>query len=383
MKRYRIALDITTKSPLHISSMKKGRFLPGEGRIQRYPSKEGSEASLTITMPICRGSSAERNTQDIPIIPASTLGGKLRRMATALIGESAVVHGKSMSVDAYNTLTSGSPTSTLKAAVSADTINAAMRHPFFGLFGGTTLALHSNTVICDGLPLIEVTKDMLMTEPLAPVPDMAGYEMLTPVQIIRKNDVSSMENLPLQEALIGKDAIASYLVSEMEKSASRRANKASQKEAMEAGEKVEAGKKETLQTATAIEAVAPGAQFGLRFEIRAATPAHLGLFIMALQRMIKEGQLGGKGARGFGRYYVHASNICAEENDSPTGWGPCAALFGSETEAYTIKSDKDWLQNAVVNAQDWIDSCDLRLIEAFAAGAEKDIRELTTDKKAA
>jgi len=379
----RISVDIKTTAPMNIMAMSKGTFIPDRNKVVRYKVSGGSECGLTMTMPIpgvysvasdVPGAEAEvrSTTVPLPIIPSSTITGGLRRAACALIEDSVVDRKLNMSVAAFNTLSSGSATATLTAATQVTTIRAAAQHPFFGLFGGTSLALSSRMVVADAVPVIEETVGMSLLSSTQPTMILRPSDMLIPVQIIRKNDALGRDADRLVE-LIGEAEITKYWVEQTEQTVKRKESKAAAAAALASGEVVEKGKKETLQTATAIEAVMPNVNFVLSFEVNAYSEAQFGLFLMALQRLLRKGQFGGRAARGFGQYKVLSTSI-AEQSDKGV-WAVKGAVF---SDTSTLDFDAE-LREVAGLAEDWIDTCSVPEIEAFASSDE----DFFAEKKAA
>lgn len=372
MIKRRICVDIKTSSPMNIMALTKGTYFSEGNRIVRYKTSGGSECGLSITLPIpgtytVRGKEGEeevRNgTVNMPIIPSSTITGGLRRAACALIEDSLVMRKLNISVAAFNTLSSGSATSTLAAATKVTTIKAATNHPFFGLFGGTSFALSSRMVVADAVPVCDESQGMSLLASAEPPMLVRPYDMLIPVQIIRKNDALGKDAQRLIE-LVGEAEITQYWVGQSEQSAKRKESKAAAAAALASGETVEKGKKESLQTATAIEAVMPNMNFVLSFEVNAFTEAQYGLFLMSLQRLLRKGQFGGRAARGFGQYKVVSASV-ASQNDKGV-WEKTGALFSDTT---TLEFDAE-LRGAAEIAEDWIDNCSVPEIEAFAGTDE-------------
>ncbi|SFF33141.1 type IV CRISPR-associated protein Csf2 [Paracidovorax wautersii] len=375
MIKRRFCVDIRTVSPMNIMAMSKGTFLPERNKIVRYKTSGGSECGLTITTPIPgiyatarsdeAGAEAEvrSGVVQMPIIPSSTITGGLRRAACSLIEDSLVERKLNVSVAAFNTLSSGSATATLNAATQVTTIKAAALHPFFGLFGGTSFALSSRMVVADAVPVCEEAMGMSLLPSDQPAMLVLPSDMLMPVQIIRKNDAMGKDAQRLIE-LVGEAEITQYWVSQSEQAVKRKESKAAAVAALAAGESVEKGKKESLQTATAIEAVMPNLNFVLSFEVNAFSEAQFGLFLMSLQRLLRKGQFGGREARGFGRYQVVSASI-ASQNDKGI-WAKLGSVF---SDMDTLEFDAE-LRGASAVAEDWIDTCSVPEIEAFAGADE-------------
>lgn len=193
-RKYILAADIQTTAPLHITAIEGGAYNPTQQRITRFESKAPGMigCALTRTLRIQSAAyAAESGAWVIPevaVIPASTVAGKLRRAACDLIFESIVKRGLHVTADAYNTMTTGMARAELKAgSATADVVRTARLDPFLGLFGGTSFALAAGSVISEGWPLLEVTKPMLMTEPIGDGQAMKNIgEMTEAVAIIKR-----------------------------------------------------------------------------------------------------------------------------------------------------------------------------------------------------
>ena len=369
-RKYRIAADITTTSPLHITAIEKGSYDPATQRLTRYDGK-GIGCSLTRTMKIASAAVIKGDAvyvPEVPVIPSSSIGGKVRRAAANLIFDSLVKRDLVISVDAYNTMTSGMATTELKAdQATPETIRAARQDPFLGLFGGTSFALSAATVISEGWPLLEMTRPMLMSEPLVPVLPLCELRtMTTPMAIIRKNDAAELSGANL-EGVVGLQALAGYFQAEGDRRANSKAKKSSDEDS----------KKTDLRTFNAVEAVNAGMSFALRFEVTARSPAHLGLMLLAIQKILQDGQIGGKGARGMGRYVCSASRLY-EIDPSNRESTVLTNLFHGRETGYGFH-DHPIVNEAVLQASDYIDQVRPELINAFAAADAKAIKELISE----
>lgn len=369
-RKYRIAADIFTTSPLHITAIEKGSYDPSTNRLTRYDGK-GVGCSLTRTMKIASAAVIKGDAvyvPEVPVIPASTIGGKVRRAAADLIFDSLVKRDLVITVDAYNTMTSGMATTELKAdQATPETIKAARLDPFLGLFGGTSFALSASTVISEGWPLIELTRPLLMSEPLSPVLPLSELRsMTTPMAIIRKNDAADLSGANL-EGVVGLEALAKYFQDEGDRRASSKAKKSNDEDS----------KKTDLRTFNAVEAVNAGMSFALRFEVTARSPAHLGLMLLAIQKVLQNGQVGGKGARGMGQFVCSASRLY-ELDPTNRESTVLTNLFQGKETGYGF-SDHPIVSEAVLQASDYIDQIQPALINAFAAADAKAIKELISE----
>ena len=367
-KKYIIAVDIDTTAPLHITAIESGKYDPDSRRINRYDSTNGIGCSLTRTAKIASAAFVhEGNTvvPEVPVIPAATVGGKLRRAAADLLFESLIKRGLTLTPDAYNTMTSGMASTELKAdEATPDSTRAARLDPFLGLFGGTSFALSAGSVISEGWPLLESTRSLLMTEPIGTVRSFNRLsDMTDAVAIIRKNDVASMQGDNL-EGVVGVQRLADYIQAEFDSRTASKVKKAA------GGE----GKKTDLRALNAVEAVRSGMGFALRVEVTARTPAHLGLMLLAMQSFLRDGQVGGKAARGMGRFVCNASRLY-ELDPANRQITVLTSLYLDKASGYEL-ADHEVVSAANEAAQDYIDVVNPLMIEAFAAADAKTIKKL-------
>lgn len=390
-KKYRIAVNITTTAPMHITALEKGFYDISKRAIRRTASSSDSSGligcGLTRTVKIF--SAAEEGEGDmagilfvpeVPVIPASTLAGKIRRAAADLLFASLVERNMVIRPETYNTMTCGMATTKLNAEQATPLVmRAARQDPFLGLFGGTSLALSAGCVIAEGWPLLEITAPMIMGEPMAPLaPASRLREMTSAVAVVRRNDVADFRGSQL-EGVVGLDALLKYCEEEaLQRSESQnrknndRAAAKAAKDAAKQGLEVkvqtptEPSKKTDLRALNAMEVINPGMTFALRFEVLARTPAHLGLMLLSVQKLLQEGQMGGRGARGFGRFDCDVSRLY-EVDPSSRESTVLASLFYGRESGYAFRSH-DLVDDAVMQAQDYIHNAQPALFDAFAKG---------------
>lgn len=363
MKTLTAIVEIQTQSPLHITALESGRYVPETGRIVRseVSGQASIPCSLTRTLSVRKAAATETTdgrTIDfarVPVIPANTLGGKLRTAACELVETAIILNGKKLSPRAFNTLRKGSASTEMKR--TEQTVHLAKygaNHPLIGIFGGTSYGIDANLVVHEGLPVTEDTLPLLPAIPLAaePVKDFALTDALP---IVRKDALIDLTNPEHVAALVGVEEINAYHEAEMGRSVAKKAKK-------DAGE---AGKKESLRAIATVEAARAGLHFQLAFTLRARNDQQAGLFLLALKRLIDAGQIGGKAARGFGRFAVIASRVTVRDQDGNVVESP---LFGLRVEGdgYTWNLNDD-LAGAVAAAETWIESVDPAELEMLSS----------------
>jgi len=367
-KRYSVAIDVLLQSPLHISAMEEGRYLPdetGARRVRRTSERIGipltltRELEITLSDPITVGTGDEaftKTTMRVPVIPANTLGGRIRRCAAELMLDSLIARGQTVSARAYNTISAGSPDASMdRAGSTMDQVLAGRRHPYFGVFGGTSFALRSSLVVHEGYPITEVTAPFLSIPAMVPSTGR-GYDLTSVIELTKKDDIMDVKDPERLAAGVGVEAVSAYIGGIQQ----GRDTKAARK-----GTAEDTGKKTELSTVAAVQVVSPGVSFALRFDLEAASPAHLGMLLMSLQRFASVGQIGGKAAKGYGRLAsVHARlygyTDGARDMDGVTIWqrDPAGAY---------VFSDHPVVRSAVNAGERFIDDVQATELEAFAS----------------
>ena len=367
-KKYIIAVDITTTAPLHITAIEKGAYDPATQKLVRFDGN-GLGTALTRTQGLAHQAytleSGNVVTPLVPVIPASTVAGKLRRNAGTLIAQSLVGRGLTISPDAYNVLMSGMANTELKADEKIpEVLRAARNEPFLSLFGGTSFALSAHSVVAEGWPLIAGTQSCLMSEPIADLqPFTSVYDMTDVQPIVRKNDVADMKH-PILEQVVGVDALATYVEGQGAMRSESKAKKAANEE----------GKKTDMRTLNGVEVVKTGVNFALRVELTAFNESHLGLMLLAMQSFMRDGQVGGKAARGVGRFVVSGSRLYEVEPDTRIQ-KVVTSLFEGKDLGYAFAANET-VDKAVTAAQDYLDDIDPAMLEAFTRADAKALRKL-------
>jgi CRISPR type IV-associated protein Csf2 len=367
-QKYIIAIDISTLSPMHITAIEKGTYDVDNQRVNRYKAATGIGCSLTRTMAMAHHAQVS-NTGSVyaplvPVIPSSTVSGNLRRAATDLICDSLINRSLTLSPAAYNVLSSGMATTELKGSEkTAAVVTMARKDAFFSLFGGTSFALDSHCVIGEGLPIIDMTEGLMMSPAIADKRPFSSLSEMTDVfAIIKKDDVMDMRRETL-EPTVGFESVSQYQIDKAAESAQKKSKKVEE----EAG--AEGGKKTDLRTFNAFEVVKTGINFGIRMEVTSFAPSHLGLMLMAAQSFLRKGQVGGKEAKGFGRFTLSASRLYKVDPVTRLHTS-YAEIFENQQAGYQFKAIEaadDVMNEAVLAAEDYLDCVQPSLIEAFAA----------------
>ena len=386
-KHYKLAIDIVTLSNMSISAAEEGMYDPDTQWITRYKLNNGGVsctlAATETTMdprsqkPKDKGSEGgdtDKRTATLtyPVIPPSTQTGLIRRHAAFMMGEAATVRGEYVKPETFSALMCGTNKSSESSWLSVEGRREARLDPFFGVFGGTSNMLHSGIVVHPGLPLIKATETMLDTKVLDTdlVRDTDRLdEMMAAKMIVRKNDLQNSGKMELIEKIVGLETLIDYneaMSVQLEASkANKEAQKQARKEAAEKGERFveDKAKKVDLRAFNFVEVVRPRMGFGLRYGVTAYTPAHLGLFLLALQRFMIEGTVGGRVAKGCGRF--RATRTMMYEVDKSTGQKKALGdLFNLDKDGFEF-APREAVDNALAAAKDYLEKFELAKLNGF------------------
>ena len=372
-KSYILAVDIKLTAPMSIQSIESGVYDPKTRKILRYnaPAGSGIGCSLTRTMtlpgvrPVGAESDKGNGPVTVPIIPASTVAGKLRRAAADLIGQALVERELTITPRTFNMMMTGAASTALDVnSASPEVHKVARNDPFMSMFGGTIFALPASTIIGQGWPLLELTQAMFMSPPISEVDKYTHLsEMTEAYAIVKKNDVMEMRS-PLLPGLVTLEALCAHAAEEGAVRAGAKAKK-------DAGE---AGKKTDLRTLNATEIVLPGIKFGIRVRVDSRNPSHLGLLVLALQRYLHSGCVGGRTARGMGTFVAPDMARIYSIDPYTQSVSHVEELFQGRESNYAL-CRTEVLDEAIKHAHHYLNvGAKPELFEAFAEGDYESIK---------
>lgn len=385
-RKYILAVDILSTSPLHIGDVVKGTYDPATNRIHRYASGPGVGCSLTRVRehsPHAASDDAEGRPQSlvIPILTATKLRSALRRACADMIFSKWIERGATgVDADMVNAMTSGSHTTSPDAGVRTPMVDVVTgNEPFWNLWGGSSMFLEGSTVVADGLPLIDATLGALMSPALVdPAPGVRGINDLTQALPILRTDSVASGTVAQLESLVGLDALVKAYDARAVQRADAAASKKAAKEAAKAGSKDagELGKKTDLRALNAIEVARAGLHYGLRVSVRSPMPSHLGLLLLAMQEVLRNGQIGGGGARGLGQFVGVQSRLYEVDPASGRMQSLCS-LYGDRAGGYAM-AQHAVVDEAVAAAQDYLSEVDVGLHWAIVHADVKRIEQAFT-----
>jgi CRISPR type IV-associated protein Csf2 len=366
-KKIRIVAELKLISPMQVTALEPGRYSTDTQQIRMGDKKEnGLPCTLTRKLPVQRFGPTELAGVDgeegkklsatvrVPVIPASTLCGKLRNAASRLIEESIIARKQTIKPATFSTMRSGAATATMRRAEQGVRLAlAGAADPFLGIFGGTSFAISANLITHEAYAYTVDSAPMLRWQPrtLTAVPT---YSTTGAIPIVRKNQIYEWSDSEHMVALMGEDTLIDYAKDMLETQAASKAKKL-------AGE---AGKKEDLRTVAAAEVVTPGTGFVAMWDLTYRNQEQLGLFLLALREVFSEGQVGGRKAKGGGQFTVEICKALVQED----GAARELDVFASRVDGAKFEVVQDgFLGEAVVTAESWLEEVDAARYEAFSA----------------
>lgn len=345
---------VKTKSRIHISSATTGTYDPMRGTTYRYRRQGGGfPLALTKTVPVLLPSvDGTTMLQHVPVMPSTSVRGRLRREAAWIIEDNFLHRGLSISHEVYQAMHCGavsrSPSGHL---LGYDEIMIRMNHVFFGVFGGGARMTPSRLRVRDAYPYVDCLAELGLVEhvsiggrELVPVSGASVIRDLLAVDHVVRRDDLLFGTDPMAPRII-RDYVDAYQALVVETLKRREMRHEDQD-----GVDVDRGAG-SLGTLAFIEFVPVGVPFVLEVDLRNATDAQVGLAFMALRRFMESGRIGGKGAIGMGRFGCVAAQVMPAMS---LKWRGIGGLVDG-----TMSWDLDeWLEQCLEAAMDEISSMD-------------------------
>lgn len=301
----------------------------------------------------------ERATINTPIFPSNDFRGGLHRCAADKVCEAVEKKGKSLSLDAYHTLTSGASIGSPDSSTpSIKDTKEVLDHPYFGLFGGTTKMIGSCLKVQTLYPICPATVSAgIASERFASF--KTGTNYLTQISMFRKDD-DVEKDIPASFIRVNKNAEA-----EIEQWRQFLDGKAVRPDNADPD-------KSSIRTWSSREVVIPGVPFEVGLVVDTHDHAKIGLLLLALERQIEKNYIGGRSAIGYGRFT--AMEFSLEQN------GSTHKLFIKNGDATLLNINDSIIKEYVDAAQEFLEDVDVDAIERMSRPEMKISAE---DKKAA
>lgn len=311
-----IEAQIVTTDPLHVTAPEKdASYNIANGRVV-YGQRAKGLLPLTQTRKMSFAEKARvegRSRLSVPVIPANTLRGGLRREIAQFYFDEALRQGKKLSLDAFHVLTCGAPHGHPDQFTSVADIQRYLAHMYFGLLGGgPKLGATSQLKVRTGYPVCPATADQSVVPLVQPKVlaelQAAETDWLTDIYAIPRKDeaCSSSVSVAARKVVANLETAVEALETAL-------------KGKKKSGEDEDDDSSRGLNGLNFIEAVVPKTPFLLRFEVQDAQEYNLGLLLLGLQKLLQK-TIGGKASVGMGSIAVtqFAVQIDGEKVTPPT-----------------------------------------------------------------
>ncbi len=297
--QYRLQGFLTTITPLHIAAPGALWFSTDTGRISYAPQNEDGSANMPCTgvqkLPFPKTAGEEFSMEEVPVIAANNLAGRLRRQVEALVVDALAARNERITLGTYSALNCGAVTGKPDTGdvISFEMLKARRNNVQVGLCGGGVRMAPRYFKFDNAVPFIKGTTEISFTRAKHPrfnlriMPDK-HQRFLTKGWFFRRlDDVKALSDMDGMQAVVEnwEQTLTEYQTKLL-------ADKAKDK-----------GDRERISTTTgaAIEFVRPGVVFPITCELE-VSDAQMGLFLLALRNFVERERMGGFVRNGFGKF---------------------------------------------------------------------------------
>ena len=299
----RIHALLKTRSPLHIAHPNNARIYDNGQIFYGGRVPKTFECTAIQKLRITNGD----GIQDLPVIAANNVAGRLRRRAAELVLKAVKSKGQKFNLQTYSVLMCGAATGTPDTEdMTYQEYVASRNHVYFGLFGGGPKMFERKVRVHNALPVTAQALSLrgALSHPNAERHIVPDKRMTSVWGFRRVDDLRDLTNIEMAESTI-EDFHAVFEKRQSEILADKE---------VQPGEK----SKTSTKTYSAIEFVVPGVVFDLTFELDVATEAQMGLFLLALDALAENERLGGYVRNGFGVFSLDDVVMVTEDGERVT-----------------------------------------------------------------
>lgn len=354
-----ISLHLYSVSPLHIADASAGESHvdPKTGYIRSGKPPKTMPVSRIERKPVLIPKEISGETDDtvahLPYIKANNMVGRLRRFAQDAINEVLMEKNATISDKAYRGLScgavSGSPTG---IAPTLSEYRKAREHFYLGLFGGGNGMFASGMSFGDlNVKHKSLTATGVLPTSLEGTVNVPIAQLTYPISLLRRDRMLELADYNIEHVVKGGNkAIEQWL--DLVVAASQEVEQLEDSEKAEAkGGNLKEGRRQKLVNLVAYEAVLAGLGYYGKIVLRPdITDAQIGLLLESLSRFAQANAIGGKSAKGFGRF-----NLTVKEGDD--------VLLQSNDGEITQSNGGQYTEALI----DELDNLDIDVLESFFA----------------
>ncbi len=353
----KVSAVLSLTSPLHIASPEEARVDPKNGNMFFGGSGVGTPCIRQQTHDVLiREEHQEeegRSSKRVVIIPANSIRGRLRRIASSVVINHLSKRGEKLTLDAYHTLKAGSANGYPEGKEpTIEEFKKAEGHLFFGIFGGTPrmlpsrlktdTAYHINDITING-GLVPSSCDLHKTK-----------ERCTQVILCRRVDDAltltdphifnvvdnSIESIDKWRKLVASNGTGD--LDDEEKSKTRF---------------------QGIRSWTAHEIVVPGTTFYFTATLNSYNEAQRGLFLKAIEGFCNLQNIGGQSRNGYGRYQILDAKMTVLENFKPAS----SSLLKKTVTGWELDRDNEDIDSYLLALDESLEDITAADIESFAS----------------
>lgn len=364
---------LATTSPTLITST-RSLYVTADGRATYIKGPGAFPATSQVRMPVM----FDGRPVEVPIIPANTLRGALRRQSAAIVVEHLRKTGEQISLPTYQCLLSGAvhghPDS---GPLRIDGLIEGTQHVVIGLFGGGPRFIPSSVRIDTAWPICQPLMDNRVIPHFGDNDAVRVFIRAASEEAVKTDYLHGLTGFyhlrradDLTNAIPGGydfieggiDRLADWFTL------------FHQRPGMKGEDEMEGGDaKKGIKSVAGLsfsEAIIAGVPFACAFDCTGATLEQQGLFLLSLMGFCHKQRLGANGRHGFGRF---AYEFEVHDNDG--------AVIGSLTGGPAVHPSEDALTDALREriaaaraAIANITGASLRALTAPSAAATADVR---------
>ena len=352
-----LTLHMHSISPLHIADAGSGAsHIDSSGFIRQGKVPGTMPVTRIERKPILIPKEVSGRDSDsvshFPYIKANNMVGRLRRFAQDAINEVIVERGEQISDKTYRGLscgaTSGSPNG-VEPTLSEH--RAARKHFYLGLFGGGNGMFASGMSFGDfNIKHKHLISSGVLPQDLEGTTDVDINRLTYPISLVRRDRMTELTDFNIEKVISGgNEAVEAWR--DLIAAASKKAEEIKEAKAAGTEDKAKAGARQMLRNLVAYEAALAGLGYYSKVTLAKQTnDAHVGLLLEALSRFAEANAMGGKSAKGFGRF-----NLTVKEGDN---------VLLQSVDGEIVKADGGRYTEALI---DELDSLDIAELESFFA----------------
>jgi len=305
--KYRIETIVRNETPVQFATNENEYWHPHTKQF--HPRQTPGAYPVTRTKGIIVdgnlgvGDPNTQRAQRIPVIPANSIRGALRRSATDIIVESLKAKGQKLSFDAAHTMLCGSSSQNISPSISiSETIDSA-KNVFVGLVGGGPRMVWSSYSKGIGWPIHEFCINLgLIPESL--LNDASTNKDLPPSRL-----TAVYEGAKIDDFLRGTGMIPDW-IEDFETELANQLEHTSKKKSGE-DQLDDSSSGPSIRMLHYHEYILPGMRFYSEDFLSTQTigEAGLGLYLLATERMFQKNRFGGHASIGWGRLKLERMSV--------------------------------------------------------------------------